>query len=212
MAPYSTRLLVLGVVRIFQPAHGYLLLQELNSWQVDRWANVKPGSIYSALRTLAKEGLLEVVQAEQDDSVAKASYQITEAGLTEFSQLFRQSIADVASPTIATSMAGIAFLPFFNRAEVTELLRERASRLERGLQAESAAIAQLSQGQPDVPPHVLEHHLFSVELLRGNLNWTAAALNRIESGDYAFAGEPPVWSPPADDPIWGNSRQPIDKT
>lgn len=210
MAPYSTRLLVLGVVRIFQPAHGYLLLQELNSWRVDQWANVKPGSVYSALRTLTKEGLLEVVPTEHGDSAAKASYQITEAGLQEFSQLFRQSMADVTSPTIATTMAGIAFLPFFSRDDVAGLLRERSNRLNQALETESTAISQLSQGSRDVPPHVLEHHLFSVERLQGNLKWTVSALARIESGAYAFAGEPPVWSPPLDDPIWGNSRRSID--
>ena len=41
----STRLLVLGVVRIFQPVHGYDVRRELLSWRVDQWANVAPGSI-----------------------------------------------------------------------------------------------------------------------------------------------------------------------
>ena len=51
----STRLLVLGVVRIFQPVHGYDVRRELLSWRVDQWANVAPGSIYNALKTLTKE-------------------------------------------------------------------------------------------------------------------------------------------------------------
>ena len=46
-----TRLLVLGAVRIFQPAHGYLVRRELLSWRVEEWANVQPGSIYHALRS-----------------------------------------------------------------------------------------------------------------------------------------------------------------
>lgn len=59
-----TRLLVLGAVRIFQPAHGYLIRRELVSWQADQWAHLNPGSVYNALRTLAKDGLLI------DDTVA----------------------------------------------------------------------------------------------------------------------------------------------
>ena len=55
----TTRLLVLGAVRIFQPAHGYLVRRELVTWHVDDWANLNPGSIYNALRTLARDGLLE---------------------------------------------------------------------------------------------------------------------------------------------------------
>ena len=53
-----TRLLVLGGVRIFEPAHGYLVRRELLSWQVEEWAHVKPGSIYNALRTMTRDGLL----------------------------------------------------------------------------------------------------------------------------------------------------------
>jgi hypothetical protein len=34
----ATRLLVLGAVRIFQPAHGYLVRRELLSWGVENWA------------------------------------------------------------------------------------------------------------------------------------------------------------------------------
>ncbi|WP_394942110.1 PadR family transcriptional regulator [Psychromicrobium sp. YIM B11713] len=207
MAPYSTRLLVLGVVRIFQPAHGYLLLQELNSWKADEWANVKPGSIYSALGTLAKEGLLEVVPTEADESAAKATYRITDSGSAEFSKLFRQALRDVASPTLATTMAGIAFLPFFGREEVSVLLGERKNGLNEALRREAKAISELSQGSRDTPPHVMEHHLFAVERLQGDLRWTDGALARITAGNYAFLGEPPIWEPREDDPIWGNSHQ-----
>ena len=55
----STRLLVLGAVRIFQPIHGYDVRRELLSWRVDKWANVAPGSIYNALKTLTKEKFLK---------------------------------------------------------------------------------------------------------------------------------------------------------
>jgi len=55
----TTRLLVLGVVRIFQPVHGYDVRRELVSWHVEEWAQLAPGSIYSQLKTLAKEGLVE---------------------------------------------------------------------------------------------------------------------------------------------------------
>ena len=52
----STRLLVLGCVRIFQPVHGYFLRRELVSWEVDQWAHVHPGSIYNALKSLTRCG------------------------------------------------------------------------------------------------------------------------------------------------------------
>ena len=54
----ATRLLVLGAVRIFQPAHGYLVRRELLSWDVENWAAINPGSIYNMLRTLTRAGPL----------------------------------------------------------------------------------------------------------------------------------------------------------
>ena len=36
----ATRLLVLGVVRIFQPVHGYFVRRELLSWRAESWAAI----------------------------------------------------------------------------------------------------------------------------------------------------------------------------
>ena len=56
----ATRLLVLGAIRIMQPVHGYEVRRELISWRLEESANVKPGSIYGAIRTLEKDGLIAV--------------------------------------------------------------------------------------------------------------------------------------------------------
>ena len=68
----ANRLLILGAVRIFQPVHGYFVRRELMSWHADAWANLNPGSIYNALRTLTREGFLEevLVRVEADDDVS----------------------------------------------------------------------------------------------------------------------------------------------
>ena len=51
-------MLVLGAVQIFGPANGYQLRRELLSWEVERWAYLNPGSIYSMLTTLEKQGAI----------------------------------------------------------------------------------------------------------------------------------------------------------
>ena len=58
----TTRMMILGLVRMMQPVHGYDVRRELLSWQADKWANVQPGSIYHALRKLTEEGLLREVE------------------------------------------------------------------------------------------------------------------------------------------------------
>jgi DNA-binding PadR family transcriptional regulator len=60
-----TRLLVLGVVRLLQPVHGYDVRRELLSWQADEWANVAPGSVYGALKTMERDGWIEAVETSQ---------------------------------------------------------------------------------------------------------------------------------------------------
>ena len=54
----STRLLILGAVRIFQPVHGYFVRRELLTWRAEQWANLNPGSVYNALRTLERDGFI----------------------------------------------------------------------------------------------------------------------------------------------------------
>ena len=79
MSARGTRLLLLGGVAMFQPVNGYQIRRELVSWQVDRWANIKPGSIYHGLGRLAEEGLLrrtDLVDAGREVAV----YEVTDAG------------------------------------------------------------------------------------------------------------------------------------
>ncbi len=202
MASYATRLLVLGVVSIFEPAHGYLLLQELNSWEVGRWANVKPGSVYSALRTLTKDGFLETVAAD-GDAPAKATYRRTGAGRTEFDRLLRSALTAVESPDMATTMAAISFMPFLPRNEVLALLEERRGKLRELISALDTSAGSMAQNTV-IPPHVVEMFLFPGRLYRGDLAWTDEVIRSLKAGKYSYAGEPPGWTPPADDPIWGN--------
>ena len=83
----STRLLVLGCVRIFQPVHGYFLRRELVSWEVDQWAHVHPGSIYNALKSLTRSGLLEEVGVVADGPrPQRTTYRLTAAVRTSSSR------------------------------------------------------------------------------------------------------------------------------
>src|ERR1700759_1594150 len=84
-------MMILGVVRMMQPVHGYDVRRELLSWEADDWANVAPGSIYHALRKLPEEGLLEEVSTEQVGArPARTSYRITQTGEGEFQDLLRR--------------------------------------------------------------------------------------------------------------------------
>src|SRR3954453_16102826 len=96
----ATRLLVLGAIRIMQPVHGYDVRRELLSWRLEELANVKPGSIYGAIRTLAKDGCIEVHSRESDESrPERTTYVLTGEGEKEFQVLLRQSWWTVSAGT-----------------------------------------------------------------------------------------------------------------
>jgi DNA-binding PadR family transcriptional regulator len=130
----TTRLLLLGAVRIFQPVHGYLLRRELLSWQVQDWAHVNPGSIYSGLRTLAKQALLEELPG---DPVA---YRLTPDGEVEYQRLLSLALRepDWSDPT--RLLGGLCFFTTLPREEVREALRARGLVLEATVSATSSAV------------------------------------------------------------------------
>ncbi|RBL80329.1 PadR family transcriptional regulator, partial [Streptomyces cavourensis] len=90
----AIRLLVLGAVRMHGRAHGYQVRNDLEYWGAHEWSNAKPGSIYHALKQMAKQGLL--LAHETAPSTAggppRTEYEVTEEGLAEYRTLLRDAI------------------------------------------------------------------------------------------------------------------------
>src|SRR5436305_8885656 len=114
----STRLLVLGVVRIFEPVHGYDVRRELLSWRVDQWANVAPGSIYNALKSMTRDALLEIVGTDQvGGRPERTTYRLTNEGENEFQALLREALWHVR-PAVDPLMPALCFMPVLKREEL----------------------------------------------------------------------------------------------
>src|SRR3954453_5761488 len=94
MAATETRLLLLGAVAIFEPVNGYQIRRELLTWGVEDWANIKPGSIYHGLATLAQRG--DLVRHDLRDAGREvAVYELSDQGREEFVRLFDRAITEV---------------------------------------------------------------------------------------------------------------------
>src|SRR6266498_3366974 len=131
----STRLLVLATVRLLQPVHGYDVRRELLSWRADQWANVAPGSIYSALKVLVKDGLVEVVGTDQAGGrPARTTYRISPEGEKEMSALLREAWWNVTPPT-DPFLACIALLYNLPQDEVTAAVQHRIRQLETAVES-----------------------------------------------------------------------------
>ena len=190
----ATRLLVLGVVRMHGRAHGYQVRRDLLTWSADRWANVAPGSIYHALKKMAKEKLLEEVTTDVDGGEARGpdrtAYQLTPDGETEFQLLLAKSLSESDESTQSSYrlVAGITFLPALPRARAISLLRHQITELR----ARRAGAASLLENGTDwgQPAHVEEMYRLWVTMIDGMLSWLEGLVSRLESGEYVMADDP----------------------
>ena len=197
----TTRLLLLGAVRIFQPVHGYLLRRELVSWQVEEWAHVKPGSIYSGLRTLVSHGLLDEVPGDP------VSYRLTPDGEVEFRRLLVTALRDPDPGDASRLLGGLCFMTVLPRAEVREALRARSLVLEAMMSAASATVRSLGESRL-APASTVELSRVIGHWLAGERAWVQELCERLDAGYYRFAGDPDgpdrpvqgVWPPAVLDP------------
>lgn len=176
----ATRLLVLGVVRGYGSAHGYLVGTDLVAWGAEEWANVKWGSIYHALKQLAKEGCL----SESIVPPARTDYALTDKGEVEYLRLLRDALR---LPDVRPDMlgAGLALLPSLTREEAIGLLKQRLEVLEG--RRDSARELRESWVRP---PHVKELYGLWEHTAAGDVAWTLGLIDRLESGEYPMMGEP----------------------
>jgi DNA-binding PadR family transcriptional regulator len=192
----ATRLLILGCVRIFQPVHGYFLRRELLSWQVDEWANVHPGSIYNALQTLTRAGLLHEGAADAASSRPKrTAFELTDVGERDFLALLRTSLAAPSDPVLF--LVAVNFAMFLRRDEVVALLSERIADLRAQITAaQDQVVAMLDAALS--PPAATEATRVVAARLGGELGWAEDYVARVRAGAYSFLGEKPDWTPTAE--------------
>ena len=127
----ATRLLVLGVVRMYGSAHGYQVRRELLTWSADKWANVAPGSIYHALKKMTAEALLTEAGSDAGQGPDRTAYRLTPDGETEFQLLLAKYLAesDDSAQGAYRLAAAVTFLPALPRAKALSLLRHRLTQL-----------------------------------------------------------------------------------
>ncbi|KUN26784.1 transcriptional regulator [Streptomyces corchorusii] len=184
----AIRLLVLGAVRQHGRAHGYQVRNDLEYWGAHEWSNAKPGSIYHALKQMAKQGLLHAheIAPSTAGGPPRVEYEITDRGEGEFFRLLRESLV-AYDQKMDLQSAAIGFLVELPRAEALELLRERIRRIGRWRTAVTEHYV------PEVGPerlgHIGEIMNLWVHTADSDAAWTQGLIDRLEAGAYTFAGE-----------------------
>ncbi|MFD0356233.1 PadR family transcriptional regulator [Streptomyces sp. NPDC127110] len=184
----AIRLLVLGAVRQHGRAHGYQVRNDLEFWGAHEWSNAKPGSIYHALKQMAKEGLLlaHEVAPSTAGGPPRVEYEMTDEGTREYLTLLRQALTSYDQKTDVLS-AGIGFIVDLPRDEAVALLKERTERLRQW--RASVTEYYTPEGGPGQLGHIGEIMNMWVHSADSEAEWTRGLIDRIESGAYTFAGE-----------------------
>jgi DNA-binding PadR family transcriptional regulator len=161
-----TRLLVLSVVRLLQPVHGYDVRRELLSWRADEWASVAPGSVYGALKTLERDGWIEAVaQSRQGARPERTPYRVTDEGHKGFHTLLRQTWRE-ASGHVHPLLPAVALMPAMARDGVVSELHARSAQIEADVHRYRSDIEGIESGTGD-PATSVPHHI--AEMLRLSL-------------------------------------------
>ncbi len=197
-----TRMLVLGVVSLFQPMNGYQLLRELNSWYVEDWAQVKPGSIYSMLNSLSKQGkLIRHELAEADRAVAV--YEVSETGAAELNDLIRIGLDGSRGLDPVMFHATMSFAPALSRDEVVAAIGRRIDNVTRYRDGLVDKISNV-----ELPSHVRHALTLPLAQTEAELAWVTDFGSLLENGFLWFAGESgDPWQPPPEDAGWEMVKQ-----
>ncbi|MFI1681991.1 PadR family transcriptional regulator [Streptomyces sp. NPDC020607] len=184
----AIRLLVMGAVRQHGRAHGYQVRNDLEYWGAHEWSNAKPGSIYHALKQLAKQGLLRAheIAPSTAGGPPRTEYEMTEQGTEEYLSLLRESLTMYDQrPDILTAALGLMVdLP---REEVVGLLKERVRRIEEW--RTSVTEYYTPEEGPEQLGHIGEIMNYWVHSADTGAGWTQSLIARVEGGAYTFAGE-----------------------
>lgn len=188
----STRLLVLGAVRSMQPVHGYALRRELTRWRVDAWTSLRPGSIYHALSSMARQGLLEALD-EPDERAgprpARIRYRLTPAGELEYQRLLHHqwwSYRPLHDPFLVP-LACVGDLPpaeagagLRHRAEVLRHSRDQLRDLMNG-DERSATVRRPAGGEATQVAAIYELVIARAD---AEIAWCERIAAQAEAGDF----------------------------
>lgn len=181
----TVRLLVLGSIIRSGMSHGYGVYSDITSWRAENWTNVKPGSIYHALRKLESQGMINAVNSDNNVKLgpSRTEYSITTQGTTEFEVLLESVLI---SNDIQMFAAGISFMEMLPREKVIACLTERYSTLKESAKFLKNFPTKEFAHSPSNHPELVGLWISYVE---NEATTTQRVLENLQKGKYAFKNE-----------------------
>lgn len=171
------RLVVLGTLDQLGQASGYDITQFLARKMIDRWTDIKPASIYHALRQLEKEGAIRaLMQTRNGLYPEKTLYTPTDAGRELQDRLQEQAFLGLFPLYLGFKVA-LKFNTRRSPDEIRQLAERAVARIDGQLAAMDAYLATLEYASPQY-----EYDAFFIDhdrqLLLAERSWIQEAVRR----------------------------------
>jgi DNA-binding PadR family transcriptional regulator len=156
--------------------HGYQIRQEARRDRTDLWTDIKPGSLYNALRRMADEALVEVVRTERvGNPPERTVYAITDLGREELVSQRDEALRDVRvrPDPVDLALQCAMNLPADELAAAVKVRRQTLAAQLSMLEQEGRTASAYLTG---LEPMLFEHNLVRV---RAEIAWHDELLERL---------------------------------
>lgn len=174
------KFVVLGTLDQRSPASGYDIIRELEKKMISRWTNVKKGSIYHALKSLAKdEQIRETERIKQGLYPTMTLYEITDKGRDTFDKMQADAFMG-----LYPYYFGFKLALKFNVRKTADEVAVYARKAIEIIDAQFAGMDAYLESLPEFDPR-RQTDAFFIEhdkmLLRAEKQWIEMAVERMRS-------------------------------
>ncbi|MFI7427580.1 PadR family transcriptional regulator [Micromonospora sp. NPDC049836] len=176
-------LLALAVLSalVQQPMHPYEIATALRAWGKDEDMTIKWGSFYTVVRNMERHGLIAAVESVRAGRRPERTvYRITDAGRAELVDWARELVGDPVSEQ-SRFRAGLSVLAALHPDDASTLLRQRLDRVEAGIAAGRAALAEHLR---TVPRLFLIESEYDLAVREAEAAWLRDLLAELGTGRY----------------------------
>lgn len=173
------KFVVLGTLDFLGEASGYDIIRELDRKMVTRWTSVKKGSVYHALKALAKNGDIRETQRVKHGAFPTMTlYRITKKGQDLFDTMQAQAFAGLFPYYFGFKLA-LKFNVRLGPEEIRQHGDIAVAAIDRQISGMKAYMAALPEGEPETgdTAFFIEHDL---RLLAQERAWIMEAAARLK--------------------------------
>ncbi|MCP4757433.1 MAG: PadR family transcriptional regulator [Proteobacteria bacterium] len=138
----------MGTLDFLESASGYDIIRELDRKMISRWANVKKGSIYNALKTLSKGGhIRELTRVKKGLFPTMTIYEATDLGRELFDRLQEEAFLGIF-PLFLGFKLGLKFNVRRSPAEIGQYAEKAIEIIDATLAGMDAYLVSLPASDP----------------------------------------------------------------